>query len=62
MKDYTAQDIDRLARAVCWHDGGGIYCQLDCATCYAGHHKKWKRLVKIVLKELEKETEYVRNN
>lgn len=50
----SKQEIEDIAKDICWAAGGGIKCELDCAKCKAGHYKKWKWLVPVVAKSLER--------
>jgi len=51
---FTNEQIDELAKEACWYDGGGKDCKGVCATCKAGHYKKFKRLIKVVIPKWEK--------
>lgn len=50
----TKKEIDVIAKDVCWEDGGGANCKLDCVRCRAGHWKHWKKAVLAVEKSLIK--------
>lgn len=45
--------VEEIAKDVCWEDGGGVNCKMDCPNCKAGHFKKWKWIVRIVVKKCE---------
>ena len=50
----TKEKIDELSKELCWYDGGGPKCQMDCESCQAGHFKKWKWVVKFLVPKWEK--------
>lgn len=50
----TKEEVDQLSKELCWYDGGGEKCTMECETCKAGHFKKWKWIVKIIIPKWEK--------
>lgn len=49
----TEAEVTELSKEVCWYDGGGPKCKMDCKNCEAGHFKKWKWIIRLVIPKWE---------
>lgn len=46
------EKVESISKDLCWYDGGGPKCEMDCNNCKAGHFKKFKWIVRFVLKKI----------
>ena len=47
--------LNELAKEICWKDGGGEDCKMDCDKCRVGHYKKWKWIAKCIVVKLKRD-------
>ncbi len=50
----SKKDIDDIAKDLCWEDGGGPKCEMDCQSCKTGSWKHYKWVVPVVIRSYEK--------
>ena len=49
----TKEQVEDLAKEACWEDGEWA-CDAHCYKCTAGHWKRYKNIVKFVVRRWEK--------
>lgn len=50
----TKEQIDSLAKEMCWEIGEWGECDANCYKCELGHWKHYKRPVKILIEQWER--------
>lgn len=45
----ASEKVDAIAKEICYYDGGGPACDIDCKRCNWIYWKKYRKIVELVL-------------